>query len=103
MDSPADDPEKYWDFSWHEFAYDVIASAKAMTENAAGNYSKGWYFGFSQGTTQALVGLTRFESEMEKYLERVILLAPCFGYASIGDFDNQTPVDDIGRAGYIKD
>ena len=47
MDSPADDPAKYWDFSWHDFAFDVIASSKAMTENAAGNFSKGWYFGFS--------------------------------------------------------
>ena len=65
MSSPADDPATYWDFSWHEFAYDVIAQSKAMTENAAGSFSKGWYFGFSQGTTQALVGLTRFESEME--------------------------------------
>ena len=31
MDSPADDPAKYWNFTWHEFAYDVLANSKAMT------------------------------------------------------------------------
>ena len=85
MDNPADDPATYWDFSFHEFAYDVIANSKAMTENAAGNFSKGWYFGYSQGTIQALAGMAKFESEMEKYLERVVLLAPCFGYSSTGE------------------
>ena len=50
LTSPAEDPELYWDFSWHEMAFDVMANAKAMTENAAGNFSKGWYVGYSQGT-----------------------------------------------------
>ena len=71
-----------------------------MTENAAGNFSKGWYFGYSQGTIQALVGMAKFESEMEKYLERVVLLAPCFGYAS--SEENNMFTDEIERAGYIK-
>ena len=101
MDSPADDPAKYWDFSFHEFAYDVMANSKAMTENAAGNFSKGWYFGYSQGTIQALVGMAKFESEMEKYLERVVLLAPCFGYSSSGE--NKSSQGSLYRAGHIKD
>ena len=31
-----------------------------------------------------MAALARFESEMDKYLERVVLLAPCFGYSSDG-------------------
>ena len=42
-------------------ALDVLAQSKAMIENAEGNYSKGWYVGYSQGTTQALVALAKYE------------------------------------------
>jgi len=34
MDSPADDPATYWDFSFEEFGIDVLANSKAMYENA---------------------------------------------------------------------
>ena len=48
-----------------------------------------------------MVGLTKFESEMEKYLERVVLLAPCFGYAST--IENNMYEGEFERAGYIMD
>ena len=82
-------------------AFDVIANSKAMTENAAGNFSKGWYVGYSQGTIQAMAALARFESEMAKYLERVVLLAPCFGYSSSGA-TKQSAGGALEAAGYIK-
>ena len=37
----------YWDFTIDGFALDMLAQSKAMTENAAGNFSKGWYVGYS--------------------------------------------------------
>ena len=45
--------------------------------------------------------MAKFESEMEKYLERVVLLAPCFGYSSSGK--NKASEGSLYRAGYIKD
>ena len=75
--TPADDPEAYWDYDLDGLALDVLANTRAMTENA-GN-GKGWYIGYSQGTIQAIVALSKYESELENYLERAILLAPCFG------------------------
>jgi len=34
MDSPADDPAKFFDFSFEEFGLDVLANSKAMYQNA---------------------------------------------------------------------
>ena len=48
--SAEDNPALYWDFTLDEFALDVLANTKAMTENATGGNAKGWYFGYSQGT-----------------------------------------------------
>jgi len=33
---PEIDEEEYWNFSWHEFAYDVYANVEAMYESAGG-------------------------------------------------------------------
>ena len=66
---------KYWDFTWDDMALDTMANLEAMYENAG--TGKGWYYGFSQGTIQMLVALTKFESEIAKFLHRVVLLAPC--------------------------
>ena len=60
LSSPAENPELYWNFSWHEMAFDVLANSKAMIENAAGGYSKGWFIGYSQGTIQAVVALAKY-------------------------------------------
>ena len=51
-----DDAEQYWSFSFETFAGDLIANAKAMNESAG--TGKGWYFGMSLGTIQALVALS---------------------------------------------
>lgn len=45
MASPAEDPAKYWDFSWEEMGIDVVANSKAM--NADAGTGKGWYIGYS--------------------------------------------------------
>ena len=58
------------------YAEDIIASAQVMNETA--NTGKGWYFGYSLGTTEAMVALATRESEMEAYFNSVVLLAPCF-------------------------
>ena len=81
-------------------AFDVLANSKAMTENAAGNFSKGWYVGYSQGTIQAMAALARFESEVAKYLERLVLLAPCFGYSTGGE-TKASAGGALEAAGYI--
>ena len=52
-----------------------MANLEAMYDNAG--TGKGWYYGFSQGTIQMLVGLTKFEAQYAQYLNRVVLLAPC--------------------------
>lgn len=41
---------------------DVLANTKAMYDDAG--TGKGWYYGYSQGTIQMLVALTRYESEL---------------------------------------
>jgi len=43
-------------------SYDVLAYVKAMTENHDGR--KGFYYGWSQGTIQMIVALTKFEEEL---------------------------------------
>lgn len=48
MDSPADDPAKFWDYSWHEFARELVANSKAMYADAG--TGKGYFIGYSQGT-----------------------------------------------------
>ena len=77
------DAREYWDFSLDGFAEDVIASAKVMTENAG--TGKGYYFGYSLGTIQAMVATATRENEMAEYFHKIVLLAPCFG--TIQGFD----------------
>ena len=38
---------------------------------------KGFYFGWSQGTIQMTVALTKYEDELSNYLEKVVYLTPC--------------------------
>lgn len=49
LDSSDIDNQEYWNFGLEGFAEDVLANSKAMIENAG--TGKGWYFGYSQGTT----------------------------------------------------
>ena len=58
----SDNPSVFWDFTLDGLALDVLANSKAMTENATGGNSKGWYFGYSQGTIQALIALAKYET-----------------------------------------
>ena len=41
-----------------------------------------------------------YESDLENYLERAILLAPCFGISSIGEA-KKSDQGDIGKANYV--
>ena len=102
FNSPSDNPAVFWNFSLDGLALDVLANSKAMTENATGVNEKGWYFGYSQGTIQALIALAKYETELSKYLERVVLLAPCFGYSG-GETKASTTKSNIYAAGYLKD
>ena len=70
------DSQEFWDWDLSGYAEDIIASAQVMNETA--NAGKGWYFGYSQGTTEAMVALATREPEMEAYFNSVVLLAPCF-------------------------
>ena len=75
MASPADDPAVFWDYDYDGLALDVLANSRAMNQNAGSG--KGFYVGYSQGTTQAIIALAKYEDELDNYLERAILLAPC--------------------------
>ena len=70
------DDVAYWNFSFADMANDVRAFVDKMYEHA-GNEVKGYYVGYSQGTTQMLIALTQTEEELAQKLERIILLAPC--------------------------
>ena len=96
--SAVDDQAEYWDFSWYEMAEDVLANIEAMYDNAG--TGKGWYFGYSQGTIQMLVALTKYETELNQWLNRTVLLAPCTvaGNASKPDLsESATKYIDIER------
>lgn len=72
-----DDSYDYWTFALDDFALDMEA-AVAAAANDLGNNEKGYYFGYSQGTTQAMIAMSTGDV-MSTYLNRIILLAPCFG------------------------
>lgn len=74
--SLAYDSAAYWDYNLDGYAEDVRANMRAMYE-VSGN-KKGYYFGVSLGTIQMMVALSQFEEEMKGYLNKVILLAPCY-------------------------
>jgi len=97
MNSPADDPAKYWNFSFEEFGLDVVANSKAM--HASSGTGKGYYIGYSQGTIQALVALAKYENELADYLNRVILFAPCTAQGDGSYTVDDTPASK--RAGYV--
>ena len=56
-------------------AEDVYASVKMMYENSGSG--KGWYFGSSQGTASMQVALSKYDSDMNQWLNRAVLMAPC--------------------------
>ena len=57
-------------------AEDVMANVEGMYNDSGS--SKGWYIGYSQGTNQMHVALTKYESQLSQWLNRVISLTPCF-------------------------
>ena len=66
---------RYWDYTLTEQGNDIVDAAKAMFSSAA--TGKGYYFGYSKGTAQALIALALQKSEMATYFNRIVLLAPC--------------------------
>ena len=78
----------------------MLANSKAMSENAGNR--KGWYFGYSQGTSQAMIALAKYEAQLDNYLERVVLLAPCFGLSGEGQGKKSDGDSEIFKAGYLK-
>lgn len=69
-------------------ADDVLAQIKKMYEDS--DSGKGWYFGYSEGTTSMQVALMKYESELSNYLNRAILLAPCTAEYEDGDNPDKT-------------
>ena len=67
---PASDEyeEQYWSFTTEGLGEDVYASVKAMYENSGSG--KGWYFGSSQGTASMQVALSKYDEEMNEYLNK---------------------------------
>ena len=57
--SSVTDQADYWNFTWADMAEDVVANVSAMSTNSG--TGKGWYIGYSQGTIQILVALSKFE------------------------------------------
>ena len=92
------DFEDYFDFGLDEFAIDQKDAAAAML-NDAGNI-KGWYFGYSQGTSQMMAAVATYQSEMAAAYNRIIMLAPCFGTYSDDTFDPST-LDPTKQPDYI--
>lgn len=91
------DDEEYWDFTWHEFAYDVFANVEAMYESAGGQ-NKGYYFGNSQGTVQMTVALVLDEDRLLSKLNRVVQLAPCVIYGEATEPEmTQEAFDVVGQ------
>ena len=43
---PVEDAAEYWDFSYQDLVYDVLANSKAMFQRSGGEI-KGWYIGYS--------------------------------------------------------
>ena len=74
-ESLAYDSAAYWDFSLDGYAEDALANMRAMYKHS-GN-KKGYYFGYSLGTVQMQIALSKFESEIKDFLLKAILLAPC--------------------------
>ena len=68
--------KEFWDYDLNGSVEDVIASAKLMNEVAGAG--KGYYFGYSAGTTISMIALATREEEMAEYFNRVVLLSPCF-------------------------
>ena len=69
-----EDAEDYWNFSFHEMAYDVYANVQTMYDQTE---RKGYFFGNDQGSIQMNVALALDETRLTDKLNRVIELAPC--------------------------
>ena len=85
--SLAYDSEAYWDFTFDGYAEDVRANMRDVFIDSG--FKKGYYYGFSAGTIQMEIALSKYESELKNYLNRVILMAPCTVV------DNTMPIPDF--------
>ena len=71
----------------------------AYTES--GN-KKGHYYGYSLGSTQMMIALAKYENQLEDYLAKVIMMAPCminvegFPAALVAEFDSAGVYDFFG-------
>ena len=50
----------YWDFTWADYAKDVLANVEKMYQNTPST-AKGHYVGYSTGSIQMLVALIESE------------------------------------------
>ena len=71
--------DNFWDFTLDGYAEDALANMRAAYTNS-GN-TKGHYYGYSLGSMQMMIALTKYEQEMKDYLNKVTLLAPCYTFS----------------------
>lgn len=50
----------------------------------------GFYFGYSLGSVQMMIALSKFEEELREYVAKAIFLAPCttMGYMAARPFES---------------
>ena len=60
------DSEAYWNFTLEGLAEDALANMKAVYADS-GN-KKGFYYGYSLGTVQMLIALSKYENELQNYI-----------------------------------
>ena len=70
-----EDAEEFWDFSYQDFDKDVLAELAAMYEDAGD--TKGYYFGYSEGTILFLAAMSEQEEAFLQYVNKAVLLAAC--------------------------
>jgi len=67
--------EAYWNFGLDGLAEDVVANMEAVSADNQGK--KGTYFGYSLGSTQMMIAMSKFEQDLAQYVEKVNFLGPC--------------------------
>ena len=66
---------EYWDYTLDGYAEDLLANMNAAYSDS-GNKT-GVYYGYSLGTVQMMIALTKYEDQLQTLLDKVVLMAPC--------------------------
>ena len=92
--------QAYWDFTFDGLAEDVRANMRDVFIDSG--FKKGYYFGYSAGSIQMEIALSKYDSELKNYLNRAILLAPCTvsdNSTTLPNFEPGVLYDEMVKAG----